>query len=200
MKKVLILCWVLVGSYWVDEVVAQNQKSVAKPASKEPVRQMDKEEIADEAQEKWAVLQKKFQGRARKRGPFGSSMDPSVQEEEVVSVAAVVGEKVAVKKVALLQDAVNKFEVQVVSPKKQMVMVGFRSLHRGDTVEIEHEGVVFKLRIVKISKDELVFMNTKNEETATVRLGVVKGLGGSNAGAASLKDSIKLKSAPVRIK
>ena len=127
-------------------------------------------------------------------------MDPGTFEDNVeITEVPTQTEVVPTKKVVSLQEAVNKFQVNGVSPAKQMVMVGFRSLHRGDVVEIEHDGVLFKLRIAKIAKNEVVFMNIQNEETASVRLGVVRDFSGGS-GTSALKKNIFQKKEPVRIK
>lgn len=201
MKKILILCWIVVGSLWVNELEAQQGGGT--PANATPVRARDKDEIADEELANWEQLKKGYQTRSRIRGPFGMKMDPGIVEEIVIVPQAVVQKKEVevVVKVASLQEAVNKFQVNGVNPKKQMVMVGFRPVRRGEIVEIDHDGELFKLRIVKIAKDEVVFMNIKNEETASVRLGVVVGFGGAGAKSSksALENSIIKKSKPVRI-
>ena len=200
MKKILTLCWIVAGSLWVHDLAAQ--QGGATPANAAPVRSRDKDEFADEALANWEQLKKSYQTRTRKRGPFGVKMDPGIPDEIVYVPEEVATEKaVAIVKVASLQEAVNKFQVNGVNPKKQMVMVGFRPVRRGEIVEINHDGELFKLRIVKIAKDEVVFMNVKNEETASVRLGVVVGFGGAGAksGKSALENSIIKKGKPVRI-
>ncbi len=158
-------------------------------------RAMGKAEYAEAAKARWEELKKQFETRERTKDPFGLALDPALVKEEAVPIEEVLEVKMEEEevpvKVVSLQDAVDKFQVNGVNAAKQMVMVGFRSLRRGDPVEIEHEGEVFKLRIVKITVDEVVFMDTKTEETASVRLGVVKGIkGAGRKGGAAIRDSM----------
>lgn len=201
MKKIVTICWIVIGTLWVNDLAAQ--QGGAAPANAAPVRARDKDEIADEELANWEQLKKGYETRTRKKGPFGVKMDPGIPDEIVIVPETVVTKEkaVAIVKVASLQEAVNKFQVNGVNPKKQMVMVGFRPVRRGEIVEIDHDGELFKLRIVKIAKDEVVFMNIKNEETASVRLGVVVGFGGAGAKSSknALQNSIIKKNKPVRI-
>jgi len=72
-------------------------------------------------------------------------------------------------KVVSMQQAVDRFQPNVISVTKQMVMVGSRSLRVGNDVQIDHEGVLFKLRIVRISANEVEFINPENQEKAIAR-------------------------------
>lgn len=182
MRKIAImLCLVAMvgGSGLLAQTVGKKAASPPSVGSGNS-RGMGKEEYAEAAKARLGRLIKQFKTRERKKDPFGLYLDPGAIKDEPVMVTAVVEEKeeAVPVKVVSLQDAVDKFQVNGVNAAKQMVMVGFRSLRRGDPVEIEHEGELFKLRIVKISVDEVVFMNTKNQETASVRLGVVKEIKG----------------------
>ncbi len=205
MKKIFTFCWIVLGLVWVHESRAQQDVGAVANvnASSAPVRAKDKDEIADEQKANWEQLKQSFRDRKRRKGPFGGKMDPGVPDEIVpVAESTVVKKEMkVVKKVASLQEAVNKFQVNGVNPKKQMVMVGFRPVHRGDIVEIEHDGELFKLRIVKVTKDEVVFMNIKNKEEASVQLGVVIGVGSSSQkGGNAIETSIIKKNKPVRFK
>lgn len=167
---------------------------------------LDKDAYIDLAETNWQSLKRNFEARTRKKDPFGAKLDPGTFEELVVKKEVVQKEAEVVKvvkKVIPLQSVVNKFQVNGVNAKKQIVMVGFRSLHRGDLVEIKHMGMLFKLRIEKITTNEVVFMNTANQETATVRLGVFKGFeglgGGTKSGGNSLKKNFIKEDSPLKI-
>lgn len=171
------------------------KKGASPPSASNGIsRGLGKEEYAEAAKARLARLMKQFETRERKKDPFGLSLDPGAIKDEPVMVAEVAEgkkEEVVPVKVVSLQDAVDKFQVNGVNAAKQMVMVGFRSLRLGDPVEIEHDGELFKLRIMKITVDEVVFMNTKNQESASVRLGVVKGIKGPGSkGSSSIKENM----------
>jgi hypothetical protein len=192
-KKLAMICGVAALACSGGLMAQEAAKKAAAGGGSGNVRGLDKDEYAEMAQARLARLNKGFEERKRNKDPFGLALDPGLIKEEPVAVAAMVEEKKVVVpvKVVSLQDAVDKFQVNGVNAAKQMVMVGFRSLRRGDPVEIEHDGELFKLRIVKISVDEVVFMNTKNQETASVRLGVVKGIKGpGKEGSDSIKESV----------
>ncbi len=191
---VMNLLVVLLGGWGGQMLAAEN--------SVEKNRNWGKEHYEEMAEVRWLALKKIFSERDRERDVFGAMMDPGTLEEIVVPVVTTEAPKVMeVKKVVLLQEAVDKFQVNGVNAKKQMVMVGFRSLRRGDPVEIQHEGVLFKLRIVKITTDEVVFLNTKNQEKATVRLGVFRGFGKSGIrGVDPLKKNVIKKDSTLQIK
>lgn len=196
MRKIaMVFCLVALGVVGDGSFAQEAAKGGAPGASegnRHSSRGKSKDEYIDEAKAQWGALEKAMEASGREKDPFGLAMDPGLIKEEPVVVAAVVEEEKVVvpEKVVSLQDAVDKFQVNGVNAAKQMVMVGFRSLRRGDPVEIEHEGELFKLRIVKITVNEVVFMNTKNQQTASVRLGVRKAIMGPGKEKGNLKDNM----------
>lgn len=166
---------------------------------KDSGRIWEKDHYAEEAVNDWDKLREVLAASKRVKDPFGGVMDPSTIKEVVAPVVVEQKKKVVVvKKVASLQEAVEKFQVSGVFPSRQMVMGTFGSLKRGEMVEIDHDGELFKLRIQKITTDSVVFLNTKNQETATVRLGVLKGIGTRGGPNLGIKRTPK-KTGPVRI-
>ena len=194
MKRIMILIWIA-GSFGLESGVYAQELTEAKIPR-------DKEEAVEMVESRWNEIKKRLGENQRAKDPFGGKMDPGTFEEAaVIPDAPTTAAAAPAVKVVSLQDAVNKFQVNGVNPKKQMVMVGFQPVRRGEIVEIEHDNELFKLRVVKISKDEVVFMNIKNEETAKVLLGVVRlpGYQKGKSGAPASKDIFQKKT-PVRIK
>ncbi len=166
-------------------------------------RNRDAEHFIEQADARGEKLEKRLAARKRQKDPFGATMDPALVKEVVIVPEEVKKEQKVVKivkKKIPLQSVVNKFQVNGVNAKKQIVMVGFRSLHRGDLVEIKHLGLLFKLRIEKITTSEVIFINTANQETASVRLGVYSGLGSGGGGKSNpLKKNVIGKDSPLKI-
>ena len=161
-KWIWALIWIAVAFAWENGAYAEDKRG------------LKKEQVSQRAQLRWKDVKKRFDERAREKDPFGANMDPGTFVAPVVTQEASAdaqGQEVAV---VPLQEAVDNFygKVTIVDAKKQLVMVGDRELHPGDLVKIEHKDVVYNLRIVKITVNELVFMNTENKEEATVRLDV----------------------------
>jgi len=171
MKRILTLFGMVMGLAGGHEASAQPiNYGIDNTSTQRPTRVKDKDEYADEAKARWVRLKKSFGERAREKDPFGSNMNPEMLQPMVIPVAALLEDKPAkpAKKIPL-QEVVNKFKPNLISAAKQVVMVGSRFLKLGDPVQIEHEGVLFELRIVRISTNEVEFINTKNQEKATVR-------------------------------
>lgn len=98
-------------------------------------------------------------------------MDPGIAIAELLVQAGKKPEDKTVEPVKIipLQEVVNKFKPNLISATQQLVMVGSRTLRVGDPVQIEHEGALFKLRIVKITATEVEFINEENQEKASAR-------------------------------
>lgn len=193
-KAVVIGC--LAGLFVQSLQAQQPLAGEGEGANELLARGADKDAYIDLAEAQWEDLKTFFKERKRKTDPFGSKMDPGTFKENVVVPEPAPEEEViaaVVKKVIPLQAVVDKFQVTGVNAKKQLVMVGFRSLRRGDPVEIKHLGVRFKLRIEKITTNTVVFLNTSNNETATVRLGVFRGFDGFGGGVKSGEQGNPLK-------
>lgn len=172
MKKTTMLCGVMMGLSWGHKVDAQPINFGSNNASSQkPLRPMDKEEYADDAKVRWEQLKKSFGERTRIKGPFGTNMEPGVPKV----VAPVIETKIEdiiptkPKKIVPLKDALSKFLPTLISASQQAVMVGPRTMNIGDSVEIEYDGVLFKLRIIKISSGRVEFINTENGEKGIVR-------------------------------
>jgi len=183
--------WALV---WIAGAVMSDHGAYAQQAGtkQKDAGCADVEDCAEQAEGRWNIIKKRFEARKRAKDPFGAKMDPGTFNDSVVIPETKAAAPVAaVRKEASLQEAVEKFQVNMVYPKKQMVMVGFDAYRKGETVKIQHDGELFKLQIVSITKEEVVFMNTKNKEKASKRLGVVKAPGSSPlGGSAAPKKSI----------
>lgn len=173
MKRTVILCGITMGLAWGHQANAQPINfGPNKDSSQRPVRPMDKEEYADGVKARWTLLKKNFGERTREKDPFGSNMDPGIPK----AVAAVPDTKIeeivrakTTKVIPPLKNALSKFVPTLISASQQVVMVGSRTMQVGDLVEIEYEGVLFKLRIIKISSGSIEFINTENGEKGTVR-------------------------------
>jgi len=172
MKRIIMWSGVAMGLTWALEANAQpinfgnNTLSTQRSA-----RPMDKDQYAEEVEARWTRLKKSFGERQRKIDPFGSNMNPDLSEPVILEVIKKIikAEEPAPKKVISLQEAVNKFKPNLISEKRQEVMVGSRTLRLGDPVQIEHDGALFNLRIVKITASEVIFINTANQEKASAR-------------------------------
>lgn len=172
MKKTTILCGVAMGLTWGHEVNAQPINFGSnKTSSQRSARPMDKEGYAEDVIARWERLKKSFGERTREKDPFGSNMDPGIPKV----VAPVIETKIEdiiptkPKKIVSLKDALNKFVPTLISASQQAVMVGSRTMKVGDPVEIEYDGLLFKLRIIKISSGKVEFINTENGEKSIVR-------------------------------
>ena len=172
MMKITMLCGVVMGLSWGHEVNAQPINFGSnKVSSQKPVRPMDKEEYADDAKARWEQLKKNFGERTRLKDPFGSNMDPGIPviEEGPAIINKTEPVPVVPIKVVQMKGALSLFVPTIISAPQQLVMVGSRTMRVGDLVEIEYDGVLFKLRITKISSGEIEFINTKNGEKGIVR-------------------------------
>jgi len=114
------------------------------------------------------LLMEKLKARQRKVDPFGMSMDP---EEELEVIEEEVEE--APRQVTTLEEAVARFRVSGVVPKRREVIVGARSLGIGDRVLIEHREVRFQLTIVDITSHRISLKDQETGEIASVDLGIV---------------------------
>jgi len=114
------------------------------------------------------LLMEKLKERQRKVDPFGMSMDP---EEELEIVEEEIEEKP--RQVTTLEEAVARFRVSGVVPRRREVIVGARSLGIGDRVLIEHREVRFQLSIVDITPHRISLKDQETGEIASVDLGIV---------------------------
>jgi len=171
MKKILMMFGMAAGLMWGHEASAQPiNYGINSTSTPQSVRAKNKDEYAEEAQARWARLKKSFGARTREKDPFGSDMDPGIPQPLPAMVEKLLESKPEkpVKKVSF-REAVKKFKWNLISEKSQEVMVGSRTLKVGDRVQIEHEGVLFKLRITKITANEVEFNNTETGEKAIAR-------------------------------
>lgn len=172
MKRTMILCGVAVGLTWGIEAKAQPINFGGKKASNQKsMRPIDKEEYAENMKSRWELLKKGFGERTREKDPFGSEMDPGIPKIVVTIPDTIIEQIIITKpiKTVTLKSALSKFVPTLISASQQVVMVGSRTMHVGDAVEIEYDGVLFKLRITKISSGKVEFINTENGEKETVR-------------------------------
>lgn len=157
---------------WGHEVNAQPTNFGANKASNQRLaRPMDKEDYAVDVKARWKKLKKSLGGRTREKDPFGSNMNPGIPKVVAPVVETIIEDIVPTKpkKIVPLKDALEKFIPTLISASQQAVMVGSRTMHVGDPVEIEYDGALFKLRIIKISSGKVDFINTENGEKGTVR-------------------------------
>ncbi len=167
----MILCGVAVGLTWGIEANAQPINFGGKKDSGQNLaRPMDKEEYAEDVKSRWELLKKGFGERTREKDPFGSEMDPGIPKIVAAVPDTKIEEIIPTKpiKVVPLKDVLRKFVPTLISASQQAVMVGSRTMHVGDAVEIEYDGVLFKLRITKITSGKVEFINTENGEKGTV--------------------------------
>jgi hypothetical protein len=118
--------------------------------------------------DRYKLLMSKLEKKERKVDPFGMSMDPENQvivEEEA--------EAEAPRQVTTLEEAVARFRVSGVIPKRGEVIVGARSLGIGDRVLIEHKEVRFDLTIVEVTARKISLKDGETGEIASVDLGIV---------------------------
>ena len=146
---------------------AENSEGPAPaPAPKEKSEEK-KEGAIDMVMDRARLLIGKLEARQREVDPFGMSMDP----ENAVVVAEEVEE--APRQVTTLEEAVARFRVSGVVPRRREVIVGARSLGVGDRILIEHREVRFDLSIVEITAREISLKDGETGEIATVELGIV---------------------------
>lgn len=171
MKKIIMWSGVAMGLTWVADANAQpinfGNPSTSNHQSNRP---MDKDDYAEEVEERWERLKQNFSKRQRKIDPFGSKMNPDLSEpEKKIVIKEIVQPDKPIIKAVSLQEAVNKFRPNLIAEKRQQILYGSRTLQLGDPVQIEHDGVLFNLLIVKITSNEVTFINTENQEKATYR-------------------------------
>jgi len=172
MKRIVTMLGLMMGLLWGQQAVAQPiNYGVNKAATLNTARTKDKEEYAEEAEARLVRLRKSFGERTREKDPFGSNMDPGIFKAVDTPFEDLLETKAAepVKIVPPLQDVVDKFKWNLISVPRGLVMIGSRTLRVGDLVQIECRGVLFKLRITKITKHAVEFINTETGEKATAR-------------------------------
>jgi hypothetical protein len=128
----------------------------------------ESESTIDMVMDRARLLMDKLEKRERKVDPFGMSMDP---ENQVVVAEEV--EEAAPRQVTTLEEAVARFRVSGVIPKRNEVIVGARSLGLGDRILIEHKEVRFDLTIVEVTALHVSLKDTETGEIASVDLGIV---------------------------
>jgi len=156
---------------WGYEAAAQPiNYGIKNTSTQRPVRAKDKHEYTEEAEARWALLKVGFEKRTREKDPFGSKMDPGIFKPPAIPLKNLLENKSAEPvKVIPFQDVVDKFKPNLISATQQELMIGSRILQVGDPVQILHEGVLFKLRITKITPNEVELINTETGEKASVR-------------------------------
>ena len=159
----------------VPSAVLADDKPEASKAVTSPTKKGDKkaesgelEGAVDVVMDRYKLLMSKLDRRQRKMDPFGMSMDP---ENQVVVEAE--AEDEAPRHVTTLEEAVARFRVSGVIPKRSEVIVGARSLGIGDRVLIEHKEVRFDLTIVEVTARQVSLKDAETGEIASVNLGIV---------------------------
>lgn len=171
MKRQLTICSLAMGLMWGHNASAQPINYGSKNTTpQEPARPKDRDEYADEVKARWTQLKQEFKERTREKDPFGSNMYPGMLKEPAISMAQLV-EPIPAEpiKVIPLPDVVKKFQPNLISATQQLVMIAGRTLRVGDPVQIECQGVLFKLRIIRIATDEVELINTENGQKAIAR-------------------------------
>ena len=169
--RILLAVIVAVLAFAEPSVVVADDE----PAKEKAVTETKKDEkskgsggAVDMVMDRYKLLMSKLEKRQRKVDPFGMSMDP---ENQVV--VAEEEEEEAPRQVTTLEEAVARFRVSGVIPKRSEVIVGARSLGIGDRVLIEHKEVRFDLTIVEITARAISLKDAETGEIASVDLGIV---------------------------
>jgi len=171
MKKIVTFCGVGMVLMWGHELAAQPMNYGAnKIPDQQSAQAKDKQEYAEEANARLTRLKKNFGERTRKKDPFGANMDPGITPPLVVPVIKKAeGDAVEPPRVIPMQKVIRKIKPNIISATQQLIMIGNLSLKIGDPVLVECEGVLFKLRIIRIAENEVELINTKTQEKGIVR-------------------------------
>lgn len=151
-----------------DEPAAAPPKTVAVELAPDSKAKDKDRSGVERVMDRAKLLMDKLKGRERKVDPFGMSMDP---EEKLEIVEEAIEE--APRQVTTLEEAVARFTVSGVVPKRREVIVGARSLGIGDRVLIEHREVRFQLTIVEITPHRISLKDQETGEIASVDLGII---------------------------
>ena len=151
-----------------DDETAKQTATASKKKDGKEAKSEGSGGAVDMVKDRYKLLMSKLDKRERKVDPFGMSMDP---ENQVV--VAEEQEAEAPREVTTLEEAVARFRVSGVIPKRSEVIVGARSLGVGDRVLIEHKEVRFDLTIVEVTARKISLKDAETGEIASVDLGIV---------------------------
>jgi|GEM_PF-6147454 len=116
-----------------------------------------------------AKMAQRLSIRNRLKDPFGMSLDPAA---EVASPVAATSQPV-VQTVPKLPfaDIINSIRVTAIMPAEKRFLVGSRVIREGDTLPLAIQNETVIVRVLAVRSNEILFENTGDKTTATLRAG-----------------------------